>query len=152
MSMAKESGSEIYSKDTAEVLTDDEDIKDGVSNVKQKETKQMKPLTYSQSALGRKDTLPKGSSAFQQVLQEIYREMEEEAHHRSEKSEDVDKVKDPREPGRHRNHSGPTANFIRTSSVSGGYSGTFVRMQSRKMLLRSKSSRELLLEKLAIKT
>ena len=97
--------------------------------------------------------LPKGSTAFQQVLEEIHKEMEEKKNTRFDeepKSEHV--VKAVKDHGRHPLPSGPTSNFYRTQSVSGGYSGAFVRNQSRKVMLKSKSSREILFEKLDIIT
>ena len=115
-----------------------------------------RPKTYIGKISGGKMTkiaLPKGSTAFQQVLAEIYNEMEEEKTTRSVEEHDTAHiVKAGKDHARHHVPSGPSSNFYRTQSVSGGYSGAFVRNQSRRMLLKSKSSREILLEKLDIVT
>ena len=115
--------------------------------LKEKQTALSKVVTGGRTAMGNRAELPKGSTVFQKVLQEIYKEMEEEKHVQNTIDEDDDIVKNIKEPGRPRVQS-----FRRTASVSGGHSGAFVRMPSRKLLLKTKSSRELLLEHIAIES
>lgn len=120
---------------------------------KQKSVSDGRGRTHGRAVGGDKITLPKGSSTFQQVLEEIHREMETEKNIIDDETDNCgDLVKDTKEHGRHKTVIASSANFYRTQSVSGGYSGAFVRNHSRRMLLRSKSSREILFEKLDIRT
>ena len=114
------------------------------SEIKQKQNGHSKVLIEKQ---GNRSVLPKGSSVFQQVLEDIYKEMEEETHANDNQRDHDDIIHDMKESGRER-----TLSFRRTASVSGGHSGAFVRMPSRKHLLRSKSSREILVDNITIKT
>ena len=119
--------------------------------------------THTQKIGGVKLTtidLPKGSTAFQQVLEEIHTEMEEEKNMRVDgdpkggiSGHIVKGGNGNNDHGRHHVPAGgASSNFYRTQSVSGGYSGAFARNKSRKMLLKTKSSREILFEKLDIIT
>lgn len=132
----------------------EETIKKSKKSTEPKYDNEKRTKTYTRKIAGVKMTtmdLPKGSTAFQQVLEEIHKEMEEMKHTRVDEEPKSDHtVKVVKDHGRHHLPSGPSSNFYRTQSVSGGYSGAFVRNQTRKLLLKSKSSREILLEKLDI--